>query len=261
MRYFIVTGSLFISAFSFGQRHKFTGNYSSILPKIEVRLNEDSTFEYVTKEMHPTFYRWEDFSEKGIWTVLGDTIILNPKLAKKVFIESKFKEEVTKDSTNLLLTFDHVKRYFDAEGNVVKTDTLQIDQLDYSFNTFKKKDRTRVAIQHTTRCALAGYIPKEIITASHTIFIKRPAENIHNIFIGCNEMQGTKEFIINDTNSTHFTLTVYSNYYLDGQIRQMKLLIKNKKILYTKQKDNGEFEKDSMWMQTYAKLKKKNIGS
>ena len=36
----------------------------------------------------------------------------------------------------------------------------------------------------------------------------------------------------------------------------MKLLIKNEKVLYTRQKENGEFEKDNIWSQTYAKLER-----
>lgn len=138
MRHFIFITVLFISAHSFGQMQNFAGTYSGVFSIITVRFNEDATFEYVTKE-HPAFYRWEDFSEKGKWIIVGDTVILNPKLSKKIFIESEFKEGINKDSTNLLLTFNHIKRYFDGDGNIVKADTLQIDQLDYSFNSLKKK--------------------------------------------------------------------------------------------------------------------------
>ncbi len=261
MQHFVIILSLFISTCSFGQLQNFAGTYSGVLPKIDVKFNPDSTFEYVTKELHPTFYRWENFSEKGRWTIVGDTIILNPKLTKKIFVESEFEEGTNEDKTNLLLTFNHIKRYFDVDGNIVKADTVQIDQLDYSFNSLKKKKRTRVAIQPSTRCAFAGYIPKEIITTNRTISIARPVENIQSIFIGCYEMQGIKEFTIKDSNANHFTLTVYSNYYLDGQIRQMKLLIKNEKVLYTKQKENGDFEKDTFWTPAYAKLKKQKAGS
>jgi len=83
---------------------------------------------------------------------------------------------------------------------------------------------------------------------------------IKSIFIGCYELQGTKEFIIQNSNSNHLTLNVYSNYYEDGQIRQMKLLIKIK-YLYTKQKANNEFEKDNFWSNTDSKLKKQKTGS
>jgi len=240
---------------------KVVGTYSNLILRVKVTFKKDSTFEYVTKEQHPTFYRWEDFSEKGKWTISGDTIILNPNLTKKIFVESDFTEIENKSDTNLLLTFNHIKRYFDKYGNITKTDTLQIDRIDYSFNELKKKNIRRVAPHMTTRCAFAGYIPKEVITKNRTIGIQRPTEKIKSIFIGCYELQGTKEFIVKDTNSNRLTLNVYSNYYEDGQIRQIKFLIKNDKVLYTRQKENGDFEKDNFWNDTDAKLKRQKGGS
>ncbi|MFI5129768.1 MAG: hypothetical protein ACHQFX_07250 [Chitinophagales bacterium] len=225
-----------------------------------MKFDQDSTFTYVTNELHPTFYRWEPFSEKGKWTLSGDTIILNPHLTKKIFVESEFVEEEHPDDTSLLLTFNHIRRFFGINGNIIKTDTVQIDRLDYSFNELKKKKLTRVAPHMTTRCTFAGYIPKEIITSSRTVFVQRPTENMKSIFIGCYELQGTKEFFIKNQNSNHLTLNVYSNYYKDGQIRQMKFLIKNDKYIYTRQKKNGEFDKDNIWIETDAKLKRQKDG-
>ena len=261
MRQSLIILSVFASIVCFSQAPKVKGIYSNIMPSFQVTFNQDSTFEYLTNGQHPTFCRWEDFSEKGKWTTSGDTIILNPGLAKKLFVESAFSETENKSATKLLLTFNHIKRWFSKDGNIIKTDTLQIDRLDYSFNEFKKKKLTRVAPRRTTRCTFAGYIPKEIITNDRNISVLRPAEQLKSIFIGCFELQGTKEFIIKDTNSNHLTLNVYSNYYEDGQIRQMKFLIKSDKVLYTKQKNNGEFEKNNFWSHTDHKLKRQKSGS
>ena len=254
MRYTIIIISFFLTTLSFAQVQNVVGTYGMVMQGVQVTFNSDSTFEYVTKGEHPVFYRWEKFSENGKWAIVGDTIILNPGLAKKTFVESDFKEEQISGDTGLLLTFNHIKRYFDSNGNIIRTDTFQIDRLDYSFNELKKKKLTRVARHATTRCAFAGYIPKEIITSNKTISIPRPAENIRSIFIGCYELQGTKEFSIKDPDANHLTLNVYSNYYQDGQIRQMKFLIKNQKVLYTKQKENGEFVKDNIWTGTDSRL-------
>ncbi|RZL43998.1 MAG: hypothetical protein EOP00_21850, partial [Pedobacter sp.] len=136
------------------------------MPEIQVTFNADSTFEYVTKEQHPTFNRWEDFSEKGKWTLSGDTIVLNPNLKKKIFVESDFSEQENIGDTTILITFNHIKRYFDVNGKLIRADTFQMDRLDYSFNELKKKKITRVAKHSTTRCAFAGYIPKELITSN-----------------------------------------------------------------------------------------------
>lgn len=262
MRHFL----LFILSISgtvcYGQTRSIAGTFTNggVVPKFVVTFNADSTFEYTSTE-HPTFFRWESFAEKGNWTVSGDTIILNPHLTKKVFVASDFIEAEHQGDTSLLLTFNHIKRYFDISGNIIKTDTVQIDRLDYSFNALKKKKLTRITPQMATRCAFAGYIPKEIITNSRTIFAQRPMENIKSIFIGCYELQGTKEFFIKNQNSNHLTLNIYSNYYQDGQIRQMKFLIKNDKYIYTRLKENGEFAKDNIWIETDAKLKRQKDSS
>lgn len=246
---------------AFCQSPRFAGTFTNMLTGVKIILNEDSTFQYTADQDNPIFYRWEKLSEKGKWILRGDTIILNPGLTKKVYVESDFKEEKIEGDTNLSITFNHIKRYFDADGNIVSTDTLQIDRLDYAFNEKIKKNLVRVSSRETGRCAFAGYIPKEIITTDRTISMHKPAETISNIFIGCYELQDTKKFAVIDPSSNHFTLNVYSNYYLDGQIRQMKFLIRNGNVLYTKQKENGEFEKDNFWTNTDAKLKKQKTGS
>jgi hypothetical protein len=257
MRNFIIIILLaFNHSFSFAQGQKIAGKYTSVLSGIEVIFYPDSTFQYVTKGQHPTFSRWENFNERGRWLLSADTIILNPQLPKKVFVESDFKEEERQGDTGLILTCNHIKRYFDANGNVSRTDTVQIDVFDYSFNELKKKKLTRVARFKTVRCAFAGYIPKEIIITNRTINIQRTEENIGSIFISCNELQGTKEFVLSNEHSNHFTMNVYSSYYQDGQIRQMRLLIKNENVLYTRQNENGKFEKDNFWTKADAELKR-----
>jgi hypothetical protein len=111
--------------------------------------------------------------------------------------------------------------------------------LDYAFNEQTKKDLVRVSPYKTVRCSFAGYIPKEIITNERTLRMHKPAETINSIFIGCYELQSTKKFAVKDPNSNHFTFSVSSNYYLDGQIRQMEFIVKNENTLYSKQKENG----------------------
>jgi len=261
MRRIITFISFFCVTICFGQTRNIIGTYSNVIavPKLIVKFNSDSTFEY-TSTAHPTSFRWEDFSEKGNWTIISDTLILNPQLESKPFLESDFHEQEIKGDPALLLTFNHIKRYFDTDGNLTKADTVQIDRLDYAFNELKKKRLTRVVERRTTRCAFAGCIPPEIITANKTISISKPSEKLKSIFIGCYELQGTKEFKIKNPNSNHLTLNIYSNYYQDGQIRQTKLLIKNENVLYSRQKPNGKFDKGN-WTGMGTTLKKEKSGS
>jgi len=249
MRLFLLVLLCPALAFCQEQQRNIVGAFTSgILSTTSVKFNADSTFEYESKWEHPVFFTAEQhFYEKGRWTLSGDTILLNPQLPKRIFVESDFSEEQTGNDTTLILTFNHVKRHFDSAGKFISADTVQIDRLDFAFNEWKKKNLTRVAYHRTTRCAFAGYIPKEVITGERAISGKRPAENLNSIFIGCYELQGTKEFLIKDPKSNHFTFNVYSNYYQDGMIRQRKYLIKNSNVIYTKQKEDGGFYKDNVW--------------
>ena len=96
--------AILLPAFCFGQTQKIAGTYCTGLPAVRVTFNPDSTFNYVTSAQHPTFSRWEAFSEKGKWTRSGDTIILNPMLPKKLFVESDIEEEtVAKPGTTAYL--------------------------------------------------------------------------------------------------------------------------------------------------------------
>jgi hypothetical protein len=172
MRLGIIIISLLLATNFFGQTRKVVGTFNNgvVMPKLVVTFNTDSTFEYTSTE-HPTFYRWENFSEKDKYTVSADTVILNPLLDIKPFVQSEFGEQEISSDTTLTLTFNHIKRYFDNNGNLTKADTVQIDRLDYAFNVLNKKKLTRVAEHRTTICAFAVYIPKETITKRRTISI------------------------------------------------------------------------------------------
>jgi hypothetical protein len=64
MRHSIIIISVLLATNCFGQK-KVVGTFNNgiAMPKLVVTFNADSTFEYTSTE-HPTFYRWEDFSEK-----------------------------------------------------------------------------------------------------------------------------------------------------------------------------------------------------
>ena len=134
MRYCIMLLNLIVSASSSAQSKDISGTYSGLFAGTAITFNTDSTFAYNTRGYHPNFSRFENFFETGRWTLQGDTITLNPQLAKKSFVESSFAEEQQAGTEGILLTFNHIKRHYDAAGNIFKTDTLQISQLDYAFN-------------------------------------------------------------------------------------------------------------------------------
>jgi len=69
-----------------------------------------------------------------------------------------------------------------------------------------------------------------------------------------------KPFELKKPNANHLTVNIYSNCYLYGQIRQVKLLIKSGDVLYTRQKNNGLFETDNFWKNTDGKLIRQKNG-
>lgn len=248
MKPLLLLTALFSVTIGTAQTKNIAGTYNRegfLFENTMIVFRADSTFEY-SSTTHPVFFLDRDhFHEKGKWTISGDTIILNPQIAPKPAIEIDLKEEAVAGDTALTLTFNHVKRYFDGSDNPVIFDTVQIDRLDFAFNEWKKKNRIRVSEHGTVRCAFAGYIPKEIITEERTIVVPRPSAELKSIYVGCYEAQQTKELPIRNPRSTRLTYTVYSNYYLNtGTFRQAKMLIKNKNVLYTRQKPNGKFYKD-----------------
>ena len=258
---FILLHSLLIANLAFAQDKKVIGTFGSIVPRAQITLNPDFTFSYLTNEQHPTFYRWESFSETGKYTLSGDTLILNPTLPKKPYVETEFIQEEQSANNQVLLTFNHIKRYYDRQGNMVNADTFRIERLDYSFNKLKKKNLRRVTPYPTTRCIFASYIPKETITANHTITVPRPNQDLKSIYIGCFELQGTKEFKISNPAANRFTLNVFSNYYEDGQIRQTKFLVKSNNVILTRRKENGQFYKNEYSAGTGNTFKRLKNGS
>ncbi len=106
----------------------------------------------------------------------------------------------------------------------------------------------------SSHCTFAGYIPREIVTSNRTITTTRPSQNIKSIFVGCYEQKGFKEFLLKNPRANHLIFNVYSNYYQDAQLRQVKFLIKDDNVLYSEQKSNGTFKKDNMWSGEAPKL-------
>lgn len=253
MKYPILILLSLVSARCLAQQRSIVGKYNIPSATATMTFNADSTFEYNAKE-NRVIYWLDQLNEKGRWVRNGDTVILNPQLAKRPIIESEFKEDGASADNNLTLTFNYIKRYFDANGAVVKTDTLQMDGVEYAFNKLKNKNRVRVASHRMVRCTFAGYIPKETITNSRTITVQKPVDGLKCIYVYSFEQQGIKAFPISNPNASHLTVNVYTNYYQDGRIRQMKLLIKNKNVLYAQQNDDGSFQKDSFWMDYATKL-------
>lgn len=238
------------------QTRQVAGTYANMTKSYHLYLYTDSTFSYQTTYDHPVFWGDRDFSEQGRWTLSGDTVVLNPQLPLKAFVETELQEQAVAGDTNVLLTFNHIKRYYDAQGALMRADTVQVRQLDFAFNDFKKHSRRRVAEHRSVRCTFAGYIPKEIITPDRTIAVARPVTGIQKIYIGCWEMSGTKPFPVADPQATRFVFNVYSNYYADGLIRQMKFLVKNNKVLYTQQRPDGSFVKDNIWHGTDFRIQR-----
>ncbi len=213
----------------------------------------DSSFEMAAH--YPDFATESGFYEKGIWTVKDDTLILNPHLTPKEYIQHDFSESEVGEDTNVLLTLNHIKRTISESGEVMFRDTLLVEVADYWFNDFKKSKLRRIAVRPTPMCAFAGYIPPETITSEHTTVVEKSADSMQTIHIGCWELRGTKEFIIYNPESNRLTLNIYSNSYNDGMIRSKKILIKNKNTLLTKRNKKGKFRVD-IWTNNYSMLKR-----
>ncbi len=74
--------------------------------------------------------------------MIGDTIVLNPQLEKRTFVESEVLEQENPADTGLTLYLQPYQPMDRPGGNVVRTDTVQIWRLD-SQPSMKGRKRTR----------------------------------------------------------------------------------------------------------------------
>ncbi|SEQ08028.1 hypothetical protein [Flavobacterium urocaniciphilum] len=225
---------------------------------IEVTFKNDKSFEYKNKFfLNPAGNKMDSvYFEKGTWKISNDTITLNPQLEKKNFGNDELVESTTSKSNKLSLKFNIIRKYFDANNNNLSIDTLQIESLDFAINKKSKKNISRITQKPTTRCAFAGYIPKELVTNERSFEMEKPTEKISRIYIGCYELGEMKEYEIKNQNSNSFTLNIYQNIYEDGMIRNVKYLMATDNIILIKEKTNGKFKVDGIYID-YYQIKRK----
>lgn len=245
----------FYSLSNFAQKNPI-GTFQNEL--IEVTFKNDKSFEYKNKYfLNPAGHKTDSvYTEKGTWEISNDTLRLNPQLKKKNFGSDELVESITTNSNKLSFKFNIIRTYFDANNNVLSIDTLQIERLDFAINNKNKKNISRITQKPTTRCAFAGYIPKELVTSERSFEIEKPSEKISRIFIGCDELGEMKEYEINDPNSNSFILNIYQNIYEDGMIRSVNYLMATKNIILIEEKPNGKFKVDGMYIE-YSRIKRK----
>src|ERR1700760_129347 len=101
MKYPILFLLSLISVGCLAQQKSIVGKYGIPYATATMTFNADSTFEYNAKE-NRVIYWLDQLNEKGRWVRNGDTVILNPQLAKRPIIESEFKEDGTSSDNNLV---------------------------------------------------------------------------------------------------------------------------------------------------------------
>lgn len=243
MRFNLLILLLIISSNSFSQENFQLGYFASLTGKKTITFNDDHTFEYSDSCGHPYFLWVHSFSEKGIWERHGDTIVLNPHLEEKKYIEHDLSSYAIPSDTNILLTLNHVKRYIDADGLIKKSDTVRVKQADYYFNERSNNKQVRVA-EYESNCLWSGAPATQMIVDSNTFKTISPVGKLQKITIGCYELQATTGFVIDDPKANRIVLNIYSNYYLDGQLRRKKILIKNDQTILTEQNKSNKFYTD-----------------
>lgn len=230
---------------------KVSGTFtnSKYSPTLKLTFNSDSTFSYWSN-IGPYARSTSIFKEKGHWTAKGDTIILNPALEKKLLSGYQFAEQAQhpmKDS--IWLTVERITNYYDRDGRLMSADTGRVSQFDLAINKNSRQNRHLVSGRPNARCAFAGYIPKEIITDARTVLVPKPAGRLEKLFVACAEFGGTREFLISNAQADQLTLQIFDNRYQDGQLRQVKYLVKNEDAIFIKQKADGKFQRMACtWM-------------
>lgn len=240
----------FLSILGFSQKNPI-GAFAN--ERIEIKFNEDKTFEYKNKyRLNPAGHKTDSvYVEKGFWEIDGDTIKLNAQLKEKNYGNDELIETQVPNTSKILMKFNIIRSYFDKTGNLGSTDTLQIDRLDFAINSNVKKNISRITQSPTTRCAFAGYIPKELVTNERSFEFEKPSAKISKIFIGCQELGKMNEYTVKNPDSNSFTLNIYQNIYDDGMLRNKKFLMMTKNIILIEEKQNGKFKIGGIYYDYY----------
>ncbi|HCC94727.1 MAG TPA: hypothetical protein DEQ26_10445 [Flavobacteriaceae bacterium] len=240
-----------ICLISFGQNKNPVGEFEN--NQFKIKFNDDNTFNYTSKYFQdPIGNNFQDkYIESGKWILRGDTIILNQDLTERSYGHYDLIEDEIGEKGKVYFRFNLIKTKYNENDEILSIDTLQIEKLDLAINNNDKKNRLRISNYPTTRCAFAGYIPKELITDKRVFEFEKKDNLIHKIYIGSYELKKTEEFIIKNPNSNSFVLNVYQNIYENAMIRNKKYLMLNKNTILIEQKPNGKYKKDGMYFEYY----------
>lgn len=199
------------------------GEYSTRLT-----LNRDSTFELIgTDLVFP--YTFEIDTNKGEWTVQGDTVILNPQLGKRFPRITVLEKSTKKNNDSISVTISYYLETYE-KNKIANRSPFNFELLSIYINK-RKNYRNIVHVPKYRRCMFSSSIKRQIVIDSTKTF-NFPRQEVFKLGIYSYGFEKPIEIDINNRHANHFEITVIQPVDKERMPRSKKVIIKGKKAYY-----------------------------
>mgnify|MGYP000920873779 CR=1 FL=1 len=199
------------------------GKYSTRLT-----LNPDSTFELIgTDLVFP--YTFEIDTNKGEWTVHGDTVTLNPHLEKRFPRITVLEKSILKNNDSISVKTSYYLENYE-KNNIAGRSPFNFELLSIYINK-RKNYRNIVHVPQYRHCMFSPSIKKQIVIDSTRTF-NFPRQEVLKLGVYSYGFEKPIEIDINNRHANHFEITVIQPVDKERMPRSKKVIVKGKKAYY-----------------------------
>jgi len=221
---------------------EYVGKYGDWMPNgkaliTELELKTDGTFELrAVDNVYPQTFK--DYSNKGVWIVKDDEVILNPKLKKrKPTVKMMEKTIGLKDSIEIKINY--FNEIYENQKLVEKNET-EFDILTLYFNKKRKYKHLTREWYDTGSCAWAPRIRNRVnMDSTNTLRIAK--KDIDKIGVYTYGFTDFIELKTENKNSDYYEIDIVIPIDKERMPRNKKVIIKGKRAYFYE--INGEVRK------------------
>ena len=194
----------------------------------ELELKSDGTFELRTVDnVYPQTFK--DFTNKGVWIVKDNDVVLNPSLKKRKPMV-KLTEKIIGLQDSIEIKVNHYNEIYEKEKLVEKKNT-EFDLLTLYFNKKRKYKHLTRAWYHSGSCAWAPRIKKRVnLDSTNTFRIAK--KDIQKIGVYTYGFTDFIELTPKNKNSDYYEIDVVIPIDKERMPRNKKVIIKGKRAYF-----------------------------
>jgi hypothetical protein len=210
-----------ISGYSQTNSSKIIGTYNDGITQLDLRA--DSTFFLKTPDyVFP--YTYKTYDNKGKWTLLNNSVILNPEKQKRTQSLS-LMESINNSSDSIEIKINYLIEEYEND-TLLKAEKKEFNLMTLYLNR-KKNYHQLVREKMRRNCAFAPRIKKQyIIDSTNTIILARKA--VDKIGIFTYGFDNFIELIPKNSNSNYFEITIKQQVDISRIPRNKTVIIKGK---------------------------------